>query len=321
MHRYVIRRVLLMILTLFLISIIVFMLIRLIPGNVIDAMMMRARSEGADVTGFNREMLERSLGLDAPIHVQYFRWISDMLLHGNLGESLWEHVSVTTLILSRIAVTFELGLMAVLISIVISLPIGIYSAIRQDTAGDYIGRSTAIIFIAIPGFWIGTLVMVYPSVWWSWSPSVELIHFREDPLGNLWMFFIPSFILGMAMAGGTMRMTRTMMLEVMRQDYIRTAWSKGLKERTVVMRHALKNALIPVVTILGAELPILVGGAVVLEQIFALPGMGKLMVNALDSRDYPVVSAINLIVATAIVFANLVVDISYAYLDPRIRYG
>ena len=310
-----------MILTLFLISIIVFMLIRLIPGNVIDAMMMRARSEGADVTGFDREMLERSLGLDAPIHVQYFRWISDMLLHGNLGESLWEHVSVTTLILSRIAVTFELGLMAVLISIVISLPIGIYSAIRQDTAGDYIGRSTAIIFIAIPGFWIGTLVMVYPSVWWSWSPSVELIHFREDPLGNLWMFFIPSFILGMAMAGGTMRMTRTMMLEVMRQDYIRTAWSKGLKERTVVMRHALKNALIPVVTILGAELPILVGGAVVLEQIFALPGMGKLMVNALDSRDYPVVSAINLIVATAIVFANLVVDISYAYLDPRIRYG
>ena len=178
MHRYVIRRVLLMILTLFLISIIVFMLIRLIPGNVIDAMMMRARSEGADVTGFDREMLERSLGLDAPIHVQYFRWISDMLLHGNLGESLWEHVSVTTLILSRIAVTFELGLMAVLISIVISLPIGIYSAIRQDTAGDYIGRSTAIIFIAIPGFWIGTLVMVYPSVWWSWSPSVELIHFR-----------------------------------------------------------------------------------------------------------------------------------------------
>ena len=321
MHRYVIRRVLLMILTLFLISIIVFMLIRLIPGNVIDAMMMRARSEGADVTGFDREMLERSLGLDAPVHVQYFRWISDMLLHGNLGESLWEHVSVRTLILSRIAVTFELGLMAVLISIVISLPIGIYSAIRQDTAGDYIGRSTAIIFIAIPGFWIGTLVMVYPSVWWSWSPSVELIHFREDPLGNLWMFFIPSFILGMAMAGGTMRMTRTMMLEVMRQDYIRTAWSKGLKERTVVMRHALKNALIPVVTILGAELPILVGGAVVLEQIFALPGMGKLMVNALDSRDYPVVSAINLIVATAIVFANLVVDISYAYLDPRIRYG
>ena len=210
--------------------------------------------------------------------------------------------------------------MAVLISIVISLPIGIYSAIRQDTAGDYIGRSTAIIFIAVPSFWIGTLVMVYPSIWWTWSPPLELIHFAEDPLGNLWMFFIPSFILAMAMAGGTMRMTRTMMLEVMRQDYIRTAWSKGLKEGVVVMRHALKNALIPVVTILGAELPILVGGAVILEQIFALPGMGKLMVNALDARDYPVVSAINLIVATAIVVANLLVDVSYAYLDPRVRY-
>ena len=320
MHRYVIRRVLLMILTLALISIIVFMLIRLIPGNVIDAMMMRARSEGVDVAAFDRETLEHSLGLDAPAHVQYFRWIGDILLHGNLGESLWEHVAVTTLIRSRIAVTFELGLMAVLISIVISLPIGIYSAIRQDTAGDYIGRSTAIIFIAVPSFWIGTLVMVYPSIWWTWSPSVELIHFTEDPLGNLGMFFIPSFILAMAMAGGTMRMTRTMMLEVMRQDYIRTAWSKGLKEGVVVMRHALKNALIPVVTILGAELPILVGGAVILEQIFALPGMGKLMVNALDARDYPVVSAINLIVATAIVVANLLVDISYAYLDPRVRY-
>ena len=320
MHRYVIRRVLLMILTLALISIIVFMLIRLIPGNVIDAMMMRARSEGVDVAAFDRETLERSLGLDAPAHVQYFRWIGDILLHGNLGESLWEHVAVTTLIRSRIAVTFELGLMAVLISIVISLPIGIYSAIRQDTAGDYIGRSTAIIFIAVPSFWIGTLVMVYPSIWWTWSPSVELIQFTEDPLGNLGMFFIPSFILAMAMAGGTMRMTRTMMLEVMRQDYIRTAWSKGLKEGVVVMRHALKNALIPVVTILGAELPILVGGAVILEQIFALPGMGKLMVNALDARDYPVVSAINLIVATAIVVANLLVDISYAYLDPRVRY-
>ena len=320
MHRYVIRRVLLMVLTLFLISIIVFMLIRLIPGNVIDAMMMRARSEGVEVGAFNREVLERSLGLDAPAHVQYFRWISDILLHGNLGESLWEHVAVTTLIRSRIAITFELGLMAVLISIVISLPIGIYSAIRQDTAGDYIGRSTAIIFIAVPSFWIGTLVMVYPSIWWTWSPSVELIHFTEDPLGNLSMFFIPSFILAMAMAGGTMRMTRTMMLEVMRQDYIRTAWSKGLKEGVVVMRHALKNALIPVVTILGAELPILVGGAVILEQIFALPGMGKLMVNALDARDYPVVSAINLIVATAIVVANLLVDVSYAYLDPRVRY-
>ena len=320
MHRYVIRRVLLMILTLALISIIVFMLIRLIPGNVIDAMMMRARSEGVDVAAFDREALERSLGLDAPAHVQYFRWIGDILLHGNLGESLWEHVAVTTLIRSRIAVTFELGLMAVLISIVISLPIGIYSAIRQDTAGDYIGRSTAIIFIAVPSFWIGTLVMVYPSIWWTWSPSVELIQFTEDPLGNLGMFFIPSFILAMAMAGGTMRMTRTMMLEVMRQDYIRTAWSKGLKEGVVVMRHALKNALIPVVTILGAELPILVGGAVILEQIFALPGMGKLMVNALDARDYPVVSAINLIVATAIVVANLLVDISYAYLDPRVRY-
>ena len=164
------------------------------------------------------------------------------------------------------------------------------------------------------------MVMLFPAIWWGWSPPVELIQFTEDPLGNLGQFLIPSLILGTSMSASTMRMTRTMMLEVLRQDYIRTAWSKGLTERVVVMRHALRNALIPVATIVGASLPMLVGGAVIMEQIFALPGIGHLMLTAISERDYTVVSGVNLFVATAIVVANLLVDMSYAFLDPRVRY-
>ena len=268
----------------------------------------------------DREALERALGLDVPMYVQYGRWIGDIFLHGSLGVSLRTGEPVVTTIFGKVATTVELGLMAIVISVMMALPIGIYSAIRQDTVGDYTGRSIAIIFIAVPSFWIATMIMLYPSIWWGWSPPVALIPFREDPLGNLGQFFIPSFILGMAMAGTTMRMTRTMMLEVLRQDYIRTAWSKGLKERLVVRRHALKNALIPVVTIVGAELPVLVGGAVIIEQIFALPGIGRLLLVSLSDRDYTLVSGVNLVIASGVVVANLLVDISYAYLDPRVRY-
>ena len=319
MHRYLIRRLLMMIPTLFIISIIVFLMISLIPGDVIDSMMQQGLAKRAG-GGLDREALERALGLDVPMYVQYGRWIGDIFLHGNLGDSLRTGEPVVTTILGKVATTVELGLMAIVISVMMALPIGIYSAIRQDTVGDYTGRSIAIIFIAVPSFWIATMVMLYPSIWWGWSPPVALIPFREDPLGNLGQFFIPSFILGMAMAGTTMRMTRTMMLEVLRQDYIRTAWSKGLKERAVVRRHALKNALIPVVTIVGAELPVLVGGAVIIEQIFALPGIGRLLLVSLSDRDYTLVSGVNLVIASGVVVANLLVDISYAYLDPRVRY-
>ena len=319
MHRYLIRRLLMMIPTLFIISIIVFLMISLIPGDVIDSMMQQGLAKRAG-GGLDREALERALGLDVPMYVQYGRWIGDIFLHGSLGDSLRTGEPVVTTIFGKVATTVELGLMAIVISVMMALPIGIYSAIRQDTVGDYTGRSIAIIFIAVPSFWIATMIMLYPSIWWGWSPPVPLIPFKEDPLGNLGQFFIPSFILGMAMAGTTMRMTRTMMLEVLRQDYIRTAWSKGLKERLVVRRHALKNALIPVVTIVGAELPVLVGGAVIIEQIFALPGIGRLLLVSLSDRDYTLVSGVNLVIASGVVVANLLVDISYAYLDPRVRY-
>ena len=208
-----------------------------------------------------------------------------------------------------------------IIGLVIALPVGIYSAIRQDTAADYLGRTAAVIGMATPNFWLALMVMIYPAIWWGWSPPLELIPFTEDPLGNLWMFFIPSLILGTAGAASTMRMTRTMMLEVLRQDYIRTAWSKGLKERVVVLRHALKNALIPVVTMIGMDLPMLVGGAVIIENIFNLPGLGQLAVTALTERDYPVVSGVNLFFAAAVLGANLIIDLIYPYLDPRVRYS
>ena len=203
---------------------------------------------------------------------------------------------------------------------VIALPVGIYSAVRQDTAADYLGRTAAVIGMATPNFWLGMMVMLYPAIWWGWSPPVELIKFKHNPLGNLGMFFIPAFILGTAMSAATMRMTRTMMLEILRQDYIRTAWSKGLKERVVIIRHATKNAFIPVLTLIGMQLPLLIGGSVILEEVFVLPGIGRLFIEALDFRDYPVVSAINLILASAVLLSALLIDMLYPYFDPRIRY-
>ena len=319
MRAYIIRRLLLIVPTLFILSILVFLSVRFIPGDAIDAIMGRMGMYNT-LWDVDREALERTLGLDVPVYVQYGRWIGDIFLHGTLGESLFSRESVEQAILERLPVTLELGLMAIFIGLGIALPVGIYSAIRQDTAADFVGRSVAIIGLATPNFWLGIMVMIYPAIWWGWAPPLELVSFTDDPLGNLAVFIIPSLILGTAAAAATMRMTRTMMLEVLRQDYIRTAWSKGLKERAVVIRHAVKNALIPVVSLIGLQLPILVGGAVIMENIFNLPGLGRLLLTALNDRDYPMVSGINLFFATGVVGINLLIDLVYAVLDPRVRY-
>ena len=316
MRAHIIRRLLLTIPTLFILSILVFLSVSFIPGDVIDVMQSRMDGLGR----VDREQLEQMLGLDQPVYVQYGRWLGDILLHGSLGRSLMGDWLVEEKILGRLPVTIELGVMAIVIGLLIALPVGIYSAIRQDTAVDYAGRSIAILGLATPNFWLALMVMIYPAVWWGWSPPMRLITFSEDPLGNLGMFLIPSLILGTYLAAATMRMTRTMMLEVLRQDYIRTAWSKGLKERVVVVRHAVKNVLIPVVTMVGLQLPILVGGAVIIENIFNLPGLGRLMLVALNDRDFPVVAGINLVFGTAVMGINLMIDLVYAVLDPRVRY-
>lgn len=316
MLSYIIRRLLLIIPTLFIATLIVFFTIRFIPGTIID-LMVGEQGAGTDI---DRKAIERSLGLDTPIHIQYGRWVGDIVLHGSLSESLWKKVPVTEIIVERLPVTLELGFLAMVIAVAISLPIGIFSAIRQDTIIDFLGRTVSILAMSVPGFWIGTAIMVFPALWWNWSPPVILIKFSEDPLGNIGMFIIPAAVMGLAMSGVIMRMTRTMMLEVLRQDYIRTAWSKGLRERTVVIRHAMKNALIPVVTIIGLQMPVLIGGAVIMEQIFSLPGVGRLMLDAINNRDYPIVTGVMLFLAVFVLLINLVIDLTYSYLDPRIRY-
>jgi peptide/nickel transport system permease protein len=319
MTGYLIRRLLLIIPTLLLVTIIVFCTIRFIPGTAIDQMVAQMQENttlGVEVTVQN---LKHALGLDLPIYVQYAKWLGD-LFQGDLGNSLWTGTSVISEISSRLPVTIELAILSLIISLILSIPIGIYSAIRQDTIGDYIGRTIAILFISVPSFWLGTMAIVYPAVWWGWMPPLEYNPFFQNPGENLLQMILPAIILGMLTSGTTMRMTRTMMLEVMRNDYIRTAWAKGLTERVVIFRHALKNAMIPVISIIGLLIPVLIGGTVILEEIFSLPGIGRLLLNSLSRRDYPIVSGISLVVAGFVLFANLLVDLSYAWFDPRIKY-
>jgi len=322
---YIIRRLLLIIPSLWIASLIVFFLIRLVPGTIVDIMV----SEMQFFTAADKVAIEHKMGFDVPAHIQYFRWMGfardgdgnfDGIIQGNLGTSLWRDSPVVDEIANRWPVTLELGILALIVAQLIALPIGVWSALRQDTWGDYVGRSFAIMCIAVPNFWLGTMVIVFPSIWWGWSSPIILTRLTDDPIGNLKMFIIPAIVLGMSLSGITMRMTRTMMLEVMRQDYIRTAWAKGLRERVIVIRHALKNALIPVIITVGIQLPLLIGGTVIIEQIFQLPGMGSLIVDSLIMRDYTIVTGVLLFFGVGVALINLMVDLTYGFLDPRIRY-
>ena len=318
MRAYIIRRVLLIIPTLFILSLLVFLSVRFIPGDTIDAMMANMADYHSEI---DRDQLMRALGLDVPVWVQYGRWLKGIFLEGTLGETIFDGMwTVEERIFLRLPVTIELGILAIVIGLVIALPVGVYSAMRQDTIADYAGRTVAIIGMATPNFWLAMMVIIYPAIWWGWSPPMKVVPFFENPLGNLEVFIIPSLILGTALSASTMRMTRTMMLEVLRQDYVRTAWSKGLRERVIIIRHAVKNAFIPIVTLVGMQLPLLVGGSVIMENIFNLPGIGRLFLNALQDRDYPMVSGVNLVFATMVVGVNLLTDLIYPYLDPRVRY-
>jgi len=319
-----------MIPTLFLVTVFIFSLIRLIPGDVIDLMLTEMGDQAQlAAEGDMDAYIKHSLGLDVPVYTQYGRWLGlwpnaegsfSGVFQGNLGKSLWRGQPVTGDILHRMPVSFELGIVAILVALSVSLPIGTYSAIRQDTAGDYLGRTVGILAISLPSFWVATIVVVYSAIYLNWSPPLGYIPFFEDPMGNLVQFIVPGIILGMVMSGTAMRMTRTMLLEVLRQDYIRTAWSKGLRERTVVLRHAMRNALIPVVTIVGMQIPIVIGGSIVIETIFALPGVGLLLIDALNKRDYPVISGVNLLLGSGVLIINLIIDLTYAWLDPRVSY-
>jgi peptide/nickel transport system permease protein len=266
-----------------------------------------------------REAMRHELGLDVPIHVQYGRWMAG-IVRGDLGKSLWTSLPILETLLERLPVSLEVGILAILISLMIALPVGIYSGIRPETLTDHLLRSIAIFCICVPNFWLGTMILIYPAMWWKWSPPMFYVTFLDDPITNLRMVIIPAVLLGMWLSGVTMRLTRTMVLEVLRQDYVRTAWAKGLEERVVVLRHVLKNSLIPLITMVGLQLPVLIGGAVVVEYLFGLPGLGSLIVRSLEKRDYPIVSGANLFMGGFVLVINLVIDLTYAWLDPRIRY-
>lgn len=315
MREYIVKRLLLMVPSLIGVSLIVFTLAHLLPGDVV-LMMLSEVGSGSSVA---IEELRRQLGLDKPLHVQYLTWMAGAV-RGDLGQSLWTRKPVMEEILSRLPVSLELALLAMSASIVFAIVFGVLSAVRQDTALDYSLRLFAIGFLSVPEFVIGTLLIILPALWWNYMPPITFVSFFDNPLENLRQYAMPAISVGLHLSASTMRMTRSSMLEVMRQDYIRTAWAKGLREVTVIYRHALKNALIPVATIMGAQLSRLIGGQVVVESIFGLPGFGRLMLESIQQRDLTQLQGNIVFIAVVFLVMNLVVDLTYAWMDPRIRY-
>ncbi len=319
MRTYIIRRLLLLIPTLILATMLVFLVVRLLPGDFVTKMMTQFGGGLKQATNLQLDTIRERLGLTRPIHIQYVSWISG-IVRGDFGESLWEGKDVLEDILEKIPVSLELGILAMLTANILGLSVGAYAAIRQDTFLDYAGRGFAIIFLSAPAFWIATLMILFGSIWFGWVPVLGYVPLWENPIENLKQMIIPSVLLGLGMSGWVVRFLRTTMLDVMRQDYVRTAWAKGMRERVVMVRHVMRNAMIPVVTIIAQQLGLIVGGTVIIEQIFNLPGMGRLFILAAFQRDYPYISGINLLAGTFTLFVILITDLSYAYLDPRIRY-
>jgi peptide/nickel transport system permease protein len=315
MHKYIIRRLLLAIPVLLLSSLIVFGLMRVMPGDALTALM----AESGNVSERELQKLRKDLGLDLPYYEQYLIWLWQMVSL-NPGYSIFTSEPIPVALKKSIPVTIELALLAMILGLVIAIPLGVLSATRQDKPSDYVGRLVAISGLSLPDFWLGTLVITFAAIWFSWIPPLGYASVWESPWTNLQQFLLPAAVLGFRLSAATMRMTRSTLLEVLREDYVRTAWAKGLGERVIIYKHALKNALIPVVTIVGGQLGTLLAGTVIVETIFALPGMGRLTVEAILYRDYPIVQTNVMLVAGTLVTLNLLVDLTYAWLDPRIRY-
>ena len=318
MRNYILRRLLVLIPIMLGVSFLTFAMFRMIPG---DAAVLRCQ------LGCTPEVLNdlrHEMGLDRPWYQQYGDWLWDVG-HGDLGKSLTEsRLPVTTELDRRLPITGELLVMTMIMALLLGIPPGVISAIRPGTPLDWLARMGSVLWLSIPSFWLGILVIAFGVSWFNWTPPQfgrGYVPFMDDPWVNLQQFFFPSLVLALAIAAAIMRLTRSSLLEVLGNDYIRTAWSKGLRERTVVMRHALKNALIPVLTIVGLQVGALIGGSVIIESVFNLNGVGKYVLEAILRRDFFVVQSVVLLFAVAFVTANLVVDILYGWLDPRIRYG
>jgi peptide/nickel transport system permease protein len=313
LRNYILNRLLLIPPTLLVISLIVFASIRMLPGGALDE-----RLAEAGVAAVDRERIKDEMGLNRPAHEQYIEWIGGVLT-GDLGDSLFHHETVNTRVMSALPITIELGVASILLSLLVGVPAGIFSALRAGTRGDLIVRSLGIGALSVPNFWIGTLAIVMPAIWWGWIPPTRYYSILDQPLQNVAVIILPAAILSLRLGATVMRMLRSEVLEVIRADYVRTARAKGIRESTIITRHVLKNAAIPVVTLVGLSIANLLGGSVIMESIFNLPGLGRLMLTAIREREFGTIQSVVLLIGLFVMVTNLLVDMLYGFLNPQIR--
>ena len=319
MQRYIVRRLLLGLVTMFVVSLLIFGMVRIAPGDVAMTIAAQGEEEGADIPEEVIEEIRLLLGLNRPLHIQYVVWLKDAVTL-NWGDSYFDKLPITSELGRRFPVTLELMLMGVTIAMVVGLPLGVLMALKQDTWMDYAARVFSLAGLSVPSFWSATLIIAVGMYFLDWAPRIEWVSIFEDPLGNLSLYSWPALTLGWIVMATQARMLRSSMLEVLRQDYVRTARAKGLANMVVTTRHVMRNALLPVVTVISFTVILAMGGSVITEQIFNLPGMGQYLVTAMSRRDYPVVQTVVLLFAAWIILINLATDLTYAWLDPRIRY-
>ena len=316
MGKYVIKRILLLIPTIFIVCAIVFALMRMMPGDAADIIAVRMRNAGKTI---EVEQVREMMGLNVPPVQQFFIWFGGAIT-GNLGDSFFQSDSVSNIIWRQLPVSLELGIISLVLANVISIPLGLFCAAKQDSIADYLLRVLAVIFMSVPMFWLATLVLFYPAKWWGYAPEVQYYSLLQDPIRNLSMFIVPGVLGALGQIGTQLRITRTMVLDTLRQDYIRTAYAKGVKQKDVLFKHAFRNAMIPVITIVGGSIGALVGGNVILENIFNIPGIGQQLVTSLGYRDFPVVEGCVLIMSLFVMIVNVIIDLCYKWIDPRVTF-
>ena len=315
MTTFIVRRLFDLIFVLFAVSLLIFMMLRLIPGDAVEIML----GANVDITPERVDALRRQLGLHLPIHEQYLRWLGG-LIQGDLGKSIWTGRPVSAEILARLPVTLEISLLALIFALVCSFPLGILAAHAQGSRSDYFVRVISVMGLTLPSFWVGVLLLYVFSLYIPTWPSVGYVPFSQNPLGNIARLVLPVVAVSLPMIAGLTRILRSSLLDVLSLDYIRTARAKGLQQRIILYKHALRNAMIPVITVIGVQAGYLLSGVVVIEQVFAIPGLGRLIIGAINERNYPLVQGVILVVTAIFVLVNLLVDITYALFDPRVEY-
>ena len=316
MFQYLVRRLADLVVVLFGVSLLVFAMVRFIPGDAVAIML----GANVDITPERVEALRRQIGLDLPAFEQYWNWLT-AALRGDLGTSIWTGTPVLTEIAARLPATFEITLLALVLALVLSFPLGVLAARARGTGGDVVVRVLTIVGLTLPSFWVGVLLLYFVSLYLPAWPAIGFVPFGEDPLGNLARVALPTVAVSLPMVGGLTRIVRSSLLEVLSSDYVRTARAKGVGERGLFYKHALRNAMIPAVTVIGVQLGYLLSGVVVIEQVFAIPGVGRLMLGAINERNYPLLQGVVLIVTAVFVVVNLLVDLAYAWIDPRVEYS